>query len=279
MDNKIIVISGPWASGKTGLVGALHQKLKTDGEVVRLVSDRILLEEAARFDYDLDESGVARRDSVFIGVEEWGERGHVKFLVKDGFAMRRVHEFMAQAMQDHAKQGEGILIAELAIGPNIDLSSQGAEGEWQFLRQETDYLAQLFFDSGLNVAGTESEFNQIQDPWEARYKRQAGRKDSVAEDAFQFLAGDGGGLTSPGRRILRDKIGFIVETVNNDAEVKFDGLTEYLFGIPMSREDAYASYSRLLSDDNSQVLPPRDWFEGHPKRLSNTEGGLRRKEG
>lgn len=254
---EVHLITGKWASGKTYACSLLAAGLASRG--LRFISDRTALEDGVLFDHGkADPTDGQSRPPRFSDVTDWGTRGSVQFTVRDGYLLNVARTAIVRAIKDHLARGAGVLIAEVAIGPDV-LRREGAHGV--FAQTTEDLVERLEAE---DVRGDGSlRFVQLEAPYDERLRRQGARSDAVARRAFDLYAGDGGELVRhPGDDALVRRLqalGWSVRVVGND------GIGEHVARAlevpPLDAEEARQVYARLLSSAAVISVPARAFDE------------------
>jgi hypothetical protein len=268
---QVFLVTGPWASGKT-LASVFTASHFNNNIPIKITSDRTGLESAAIHDYGYDPNLGETRSPVFCEVNEWGPPGQIQFTMNDGFALQIVREEMVQHMKNHLQSGEGILLAEVAVGPNV----KRTEDDCGILFQTTEHLIGLMEAANISAEG-KVHFIQLNADMETRLERQGKREDPTAREAFTRFAGSGGELvryTGDSQLTQRlENLGCRVSLIENGSGTNLSGLAEALGVSQISPEIAFTTYAQLL-DSSSLVRIPPTKFESHPLRLSSLEGNL-----
>lgn len=266
---KVLLVTGKWASGKTLACGLAATNLGENNSL-KITSDRTGLESAAMYDYGYNPSSGETRTPVFSDVSSWGPPGQTRFTMKDGFALQIVRENIIKHIETHLESGEGILLAEIAIGPDVRLK----EGYHGTLFQTTEHLIGIMENANIS-AGGQIHFFQLEADMETRLERQGLRNDPTARKAFSLFAGDGGELVQrKGDNKLRNRLenlGCLVTVVENGSEFSVADLAESFGVLPKNPETAFATYAQLL-ESNSLIRITPTKFEGHPLRSFALEG-------
>lgn len=267
---EVLLVTGKWASGKTYAASLLAAAHAHRGPL-RFVSDRTALEDGVFYDHGMrTASDQPRRRPRHSDVSRWGPRGKVQFTVSDGYLYHVARTEIVRAMRRHLDGGEGVLVAEVAIGPDV----RRAPGPFGAFAQTTEGLVGALEEAGVRGDGQNATFVQLDSPLETRLDRQGVRSDKTAQDAFLLYAGEGGELVrhagDAGLVARLVALGWRVRLVRNEG-LGPEGLAAALGVAPLSVEEARATYERLVSPCTLVSIPP-EAFSAAEQRLLEAGG-------